>query len=191
MVVRLRTGSAGQAGERDGGGVVEYHRSRCLSSLLAIVAVWLGLAADAAAQGSVATDRAVLEALYDATGGAGWTDSTNWKTSAPLGEWHGVTTDASGPVTELRLLGNELAGAIPDALGDHQKRDLPSQRPAPSSRHGGTLSSMLPPGESHRPSCPSGPRRRSTRPPAQNLAIVMSVHIVGPRSELRRNGRSW
>ena len=32
-------------------------------------------------------ERAVLEALCDATGGAGWTDSANWKTAAPLGEW--------------------------------------------------------------------------------------------------------
>ena len=36
---------------------------------------------------SLASDRAALEALYDATGGASWTDGTNWKTSAPLGEW--------------------------------------------------------------------------------------------------------
>ena len=51
-------------------------------------------------------DRAVLEAFYDATGGASWTDSTNWKTSAPLGDWYGVTTDSSDRVTELRLPNN-------------------------------------------------------------------------------------
>ena len=62
------------------------------------------------------TDRTVLEALYDATGGAGWTNRTNWKTSAPLGEWFGVTTDAAGRVTELDLKGNGLAGPIPAAL---------------------------------------------------------------------------
>ena len=43
----------------------------------------------AVAQSSVATDRAALEALYDATGGPSWTDSTSWKTDAPLGEWYG------------------------------------------------------------------------------------------------------
>ena len=32
---------------------------------------------------SVASDRAVLEAIYDATRGGAWTDSTNWKTAAP------------------------------------------------------------------------------------------------------------
>ena len=58
-------------------------------------------------------DRAVLEALYDATGGTGWTDSTSWKTSAPLDEWYGVTTDADGRVSRLDLGGNELTGSIP------------------------------------------------------------------------------
>jgi len=45
------------------------------------------------AEGSIATDRAALEALYDATDGPNWTDSTNWRTDAPLGDWFGVTTD--------------------------------------------------------------------------------------------------
>ncbi len=62
-------------------------------------------------------DRAVLEALYDATGGAGWTDSTNWKTPAPLDDWYGVTTDADGRVSRLDLSGNELTGPIPVELG--------------------------------------------------------------------------
>ena len=74
--------------------------------------------ADTAPEGSVESDRASLEALYDATGGAGWTDSTNWKTAAPLGEWHGVTTDADGRVTGVELYDNELTGWLPPALGD-------------------------------------------------------------------------
>ena len=72
---------------------------------------------DALAQGSVATDKAALEALYDATDGSNWTTSTNWKTSEPLSEWHGVTTDEDGRVTGLTLAGNELSGEIPAALG--------------------------------------------------------------------------
>ena len=64
------------------------------------------------------SDRAALEALYDATGGPDWTDNTNWKTSAPLGEWHGVTTDIDGRVNWLNLGGNELSGSIPGDLGD-------------------------------------------------------------------------
>ena len=63
-------------------------------------------------------DREVLEVLYDSTGGESWTNRNNWKTSAPLGEWYGVTTDTAGRVTELDLSGNELTGSIPAALGD-------------------------------------------------------------------------
>ena len=66
---------------------------------------------------SVESDRAALEALYDATGGANWTDSTGWKTAAALGEWHGVTTDAGGRVTGVDLYDNALAGSLPPALG--------------------------------------------------------------------------
>ena len=100
-----------------------HYRRRSAPLLLAAVALWAGLAADAAAQGNAASDRAALEAFYDATGGPGWTDSTNWKTSAPTGEWFGVSTDAAGRdaagrVTRLELLGNGLTGPIPAALGD-------------------------------------------------------------------------
>ena len=93
---------------------------------LTAVALFAAFVAGAAAQeGSVASDRAALEALYDATGGADWKNSTNWKTAAPLGEWHGVTTDADGRVTELVLLANGLAGRTPEALGRLAKlRDL-------------------------------------------------------------------
>ena len=72
--------------------------------------------ADADPQDSLAADRAALEALYDTTAGASWTDSTSWKTSAPLGEWHGVTTDADGRVTGLNLRYNGLAGPVPVGL---------------------------------------------------------------------------
>ncbi len=91
-------------------------RQSCVTAL-AVAAFWAALAADAVAQSSVDSDRAALESLYDATAGQDWTDSTNWKTSAPLGEWHGVTTDAGGRVTGLDLAGNGLTGTIPAALG--------------------------------------------------------------------------
>ena len=98
--------------------LTERHGCRRLSSRLsAVVAIWAGLAAaDAAAQGSFEMDRAALEALYDATGGPTWVNSTNWKTSAPLGEWYGVETDADGRVTQLVLMENGLTGPIPAAL---------------------------------------------------------------------------
>ena len=88
-----------------------------IARVLVAVACWALSALGAAAQGGVESDRAALEAFYDATGGAGWTDSTNWKTSAPLGEWHGVTTDTAGRVTRLELQDNGLVGSIPPALG--------------------------------------------------------------------------
>ena len=93
-------------------------RRRLSATLLAICAFWAGLAAEAVAQGSAASDRAVLETLYDATGGPDWIDNTNWKGASPLGEWFGVTTDTAGRVTRLELPGNGLAGPIPAALGE-------------------------------------------------------------------------
>ena len=62
-------------------------------------------------------DTEALVALYNATGGANWTNNTNWLTNAPIGQWHGVTTDANGRVTELNLGGNQLSGEIPSSLG--------------------------------------------------------------------------
>ena len=61
-------------------------------------------------------DRAHLVALYHATGGANWTNNTNWLTNAPIGQWHGVTTDSQGRVTELNLTSNQLKGEIPPEL---------------------------------------------------------------------------
>ena len=75
------------------------------------------LAVTVDASGGPQSEREVLEALYHATGGPGWTTNTNWKTSASLGEWYGVTTDAAGRVTRLELGDNGLVGTIPPALG--------------------------------------------------------------------------
>lgn len=51
------------------------------------------------------TDRAALVALYNATGGDNWTNSDNWLSDAPIGEWYGVTTDNNGRVISLNLGG--------------------------------------------------------------------------------------
>ena len=75
------------------------------------------ISATTAASAGPRGDREALEALYDATGGADWTLNRNWKTTAPLGEWSGVTTDEDGRVTKLTLAGNGLVGAVPGALG--------------------------------------------------------------------------
>ena len=82
--------------------------------------LFLGLA-DCAAAGDAASDRAALVALYNATGGANWHNNRNWLSNAPIGAWHGVTTDIDGQrlrVTELSLSVNQLTGEIPAELGD-------------------------------------------------------------------------
>ena len=76
------------------------------------------IAGNARAQGTVAMDRAALEALYNATGGADWTDKTSWLSAEPLSSWHGVTTDGDGRVTKLELENNGLSGETPVELGN-------------------------------------------------------------------------
>ena len=61
-------------------------------------------------------DRPALVALYNATDGANWTNNDSWLTNAPIGQWHGVTTDSEGRVTELNLTSNQLKGEIPPEL---------------------------------------------------------------------------
>ena len=61
-------------------------------------------------------DREALVAFYNATGGAHWTNNTNWLTNAPVGQWYGVITDGNGRVTELNLTSNQLKGEIPPEL---------------------------------------------------------------------------
>ncbi|CAN0466625.1 unnamed protein product, partial [Scytosiphon promiscuus] len=54
-------------------------------------------------------DRHALIALYNATGGANWEDSTNWNTDAGLSEWYGVEVH-EGRVVKLSLHLNNLEG---------------------------------------------------------------------------------
>ncbi len=63
-------------------------------------------------------DRDVLEILFESTGGRSWDDHDNWLTDAPLEEWYGVRTNASGRVERLYLGGNGLRGELPSELGD-------------------------------------------------------------------------
>ena len=66
---------------------------------------------------TVDSDRAVLVALYNATNGTEWEDNAEWLTDAPLGEWHGVDTNAAGRVVRLDLSMNGLSGRIPVEIG--------------------------------------------------------------------------
>ena len=85
-----------------------------------VVAAAAALAPASAAYGQddAASDHAALVALHDATGGPDWHRDTNWKSDEPLSTWYGVTVDASGRVTELRLANNRLSGALPAELAD-------------------------------------------------------------------------
>lgn len=57
------------------------------------------------------TDRAVLFALFQVTGGASWPNKTNWGTDVELWTWFGVTVDDQSRVVKLDLKGNNLRGA--------------------------------------------------------------------------------
>jgi len=78
-----------------------------------------GLSVGQAFDVKVLPDRqpAILEAFYEATGGADWKNNDNWLTDAPLNTWYGVEVNDRGRVTALRLDGNSLEGAIPPELG--------------------------------------------------------------------------
>ena len=64
------------------------------------------------------SDRAALIALYNATGGANWTNRNNWLSNSPISDWRGVTTNDDGRVTAISLKENGLKGQLPAALGD-------------------------------------------------------------------------
>ena len=74
----------------------------------------------------IVSQRAALQALYEALGGPEWTQNENWGTGAPLEDWYGVEVDDQGRVTGLRLIhrtaegqvvGLGLSGEIPPELG--------------------------------------------------------------------------
>ena len=67
--------------------------------------------------GSLSGDRDALVALYNATDGPNWRSGQDWLSDAPLDEWYGVTTNASGRVILLHLSKNLLEGEIPPELG--------------------------------------------------------------------------
>ena len=78
-------------------------------------------------QEGLTSDRDILMALYEATGGENWTNHENWGSDLPLSEWYGVTTEMIEPqtkageaverVVELNLGENNLTGELPAALG--------------------------------------------------------------------------
>ena len=59
-----------------------------------------------------------LVTFYEATDGQGWILNDGWLSDLPIGQWHGVTTDEAGHVTELVLSASDLEGRIPSELGN-------------------------------------------------------------------------
>ena len=63
-----------------------------------------------------AKEKEILEALYDATGGSGWNNSTNWCSDQPVSEWYGIMTDQDGFVLDISMQDNNLTGSVPEGL---------------------------------------------------------------------------
>ncbi len=85
--------------------------------IVLLVSVSTGVSGPAATAYADSADRDALVALYNATAGANWVNNTRWLTAAPIGEWHGVTTDGDGRVVRVSIWNNQLTGSIPGELG--------------------------------------------------------------------------
>jgi Leucine-rich repeat (LRR) protein len=59
-----------------------------------------------------AQDSLALVALYNSTGGANWTNKTNWLSSQPISTWFGITM-IDNRVGDILLHSNNLTGTIP------------------------------------------------------------------------------
>ena len=62
-------------------------------------------------------ERLALTDLHDVTGGSSWANRAAWATDAPLGDWHGVSTE-DGRVTGLTLPANGLSGPLPAEIAN-------------------------------------------------------------------------
>ena len=62
------------------------------------------------------SDVAVIESLYQATGGANWTNSDGWLGEGAVSDWYGIRADSLGRVTGLDLSDNGLEGRVPGNL---------------------------------------------------------------------------
>ena len=64
--------------------------------------------------------RALIE-FYEALGGPDWIERDFWGSDRPVGEWHGVTTDADGLIVQLTIYDNNLTGALSPAICQLQR----------------------------------------------------------------------
>ena len=72
-----------------------------------MVALGAGLAATSSAALPADPQRTALERLYQSTGGAHWTNRTNWLQGS-FCTWYGVHCDQAGNVAQLSLSRNNL-----------------------------------------------------------------------------------
>lgn len=56
---------------------------------------------------SNASERDILELLYDSLSGDEWNNADGWLSEAPLDEWHGIVT-RNGRVIKIQLPGNNF-----------------------------------------------------------------------------------
>lgn len=66
------------------------------------------------------SERDTLNKLYDGTGGEFWTNSTNWRSEAPICSWEGVFCDGdlqdSEGIKAIQLGKNGLTGTLPSEV---------------------------------------------------------------------------
>ena len=65
----------------------------------------------------VYSERAILVALYEATDGDNWNNSTNWLSDAPLDEWFGVTTGRKRTCDPLGACRERIIGIASVVVG--------------------------------------------------------------------------
>ncbi len=61
-------------------------------------------------------ERQALIEFYRAQGGPDWIEREFWGSDRPVGDWHGVTTDADGYVVQLTIYDNNLTGPLSPAI---------------------------------------------------------------------------
>ena len=61
-------------------------------------------------------ERQALIEFYQALGGPDWIERDFWLTDRPVGEWHGVATDADGYVFRLTIYDNNLQRELSPAI---------------------------------------------------------------------------
>jgi Leucine-rich repeat (LRR) protein len=61
-------------------------------------------------------ERKALVEFYEALGGPDWIERDFWGSDRPVGEWHGIETDAEGRVVRLTIYDNNLIGPMSAAI---------------------------------------------------------------------------